>query len=241
MELSEWSVALDKDVSQIDVKFNSAKYISPTIVIPQKKKTNGLDLARKIIHEVIHLKTNSNNNALGFGGVIFGRDYELYQEGFARMTSNDIINDIFGAEKELPSPYYILAMNKIKSGFNFHQTFDYVYKLKTKEYKEKNVDNYSVEEIARKEALFICKRIFRGFRESLSKGKAYFPKDKMYLEGEILAKKMRDNNLDNYLIAAKIDPYLLFLFIKFGIINKEKIKYNLDGDLETYRKLFLGW
>ena len=75
----------------------------------------------------------------------------------------------------------------------------------------------------------------------MSKGKAYFPKDKMYLEGEILAKKMRDNNLENYLIAAKIDPYLLPLFIKFGIINKDKIKYNLDGDLETYRKLFLEW
>ena len=241
MELEEWSVALDKDVSQIDVKFNSAKYASPTIVIPQKKKTNGLDLARKIVHEVIHLKTNSNNNALGFGGVIFGRDYELYQEGFAKIISNDFINDIFGAEKELPNPYYILAMNKIKNGFNFHQVFDYICELKKEEYKVENVDGYDAEEISQKEALFICKRIFRSFRESLSKGKAYFPKDKMYFEGEILAKKMRDNDLDNYLIAAKVDPYLLPLFIKFGIIDKENIKYNLNGDLEVYRKLFLRW
>ena len=241
MELSEWSVALDKDVSQIDVKFNSTKYDSPTIVIPTKKKTNGLDLARKIIHEVIHLKTNSNNNALGFGGVIFGRDYELYQEGFARIISNDFVNNIFGAEKELPNPYYVLAMNKIKSGFNFHQVFDYISELKIKEYQAKNVDNHNAEEISKKEALFICKRILRGFRESLSKGKAYFPKDKMYLEGEILAKKMRDNNLEDYLIIAKIDPYLLPLFIELGIIDKEKIKYNLSGDLEVYRKLFGEW
>jgi alpha-L-glutamate ligase-like protein len=241
MELQEWNVALDKEAGQIDVKFNSAKYELPTIVIPQKRKLNGIDLAKTIIHEVIHLKTNSNNNAIGFGGVIFGRDYELYQEGFARIISNDFVNDIFGAEKELPNPYYILAMDKIKSGFNFHQVFDYIYELKTKECKAKNVDGYNAEEIARKGALFICKRIFRGFRESLSKGKAYFPKDKMYMEGEILAKKMRDNNLENYLIAAKIDPYLLPLFIKLGIIDKDKIKYNLDGDLETYRKLFLEW
>ena len=241
MELQEWQVALDKNMSQIDVKFNSAKYNSPTIAIPQRRKTNGLDLAKKIVHEVIHLKTNSNNSALGFGGVIFGRDYELYQEGFARIASNDFVNDIFGAEKELPSPYYILAMNKIKNSGNFHQVFDYISELKTKEYKAKNVDGYNAEEIARKEALFICKRIFRGFRESLSKGKAYFPKDKMYFEGEILAKKMRDNDLDNYLIAAKIDPCLLSLFIKLGIINREKIKYNLSGDLEVYRKLFLEW
>ena len=241
MELQEWNIALDKESGQIDVKFNSAKYDSPTIVIPQKKKTNGLDLARKIVHEVIHLKTNSNNSALGFGGVIFGRDYELYQEGFAKIASNNFVNDIFGAEKELPSPYYILAMNKIKSGGNFHEVFDYICELKMKEYKTKDVDGYNAEEVARKEALFICKRIFRGFRESLSKGKAYFPKDKMYLEGEILAKKMCDNDLENYLIAAKIDPYLLPLFIKLGIIDKGKIKYNLDGDLETYRKLFLRW
>ena len=241
MELQDWSVALDKNTSQIDVKFNSAKYDSPTIVIPQRKKTNGLDLARKIVHEVIHLKTNSNNNALGFGGVIFGRDYELYQEGFARIVSNDFVNDIFGVEKELPNPYYILAMNKIKSGDNFHQVFDYIRGLKTGEYKTKNVDGYNTEEIAQKEALFICKRIFRGFRKSLLEGKAYFPKDKMYFEGEILAKKMCDNDLENYLIAAKTDPYLLPLFIKLGIINRDKIKYNLDGDLETYRKLFLKW
>ena len=241
MELLEWSVVLDKDVSQIDVKFNSAKYDSPTIAIPRKRKTNGLDLARKIVHEIVHLKTNSNNSARGFGGVIFGRDYELYQEGFARMMSNDFVNDIFGAEKELSNPYYILAMNKAKSGGNFHEVFDYVYGLKIKEYKTKNIDDHNAKESARKETLFVCKRIFRGFRESLSKGRTYFPKDKMYLEGEILAKKMRDNNLENYLIAAKIDPYLLPLFIKFGIINKDKIKYNLDGDLETYRKLFLEW
>ena len=241
MELQEWSVALDKDASQVDVKFNSAKYTSPTIVIPQKKKTDGLDLARKIVHEVIHLKTNSNNNAIGFGGVIFGRDYELYQEGFARIISNDFVNDIFGVEKELPNPYYILAMDKIKNGGNFHQVFDYICELKTKECKARNIDGYNAEEISRKEALFICKRIFRGFRESLQKGKAYFPKDKMYFEGEILAKKMGDNDLDNYLIAAKIDPCLLPLFIKLGIIDKEKIKYNLSGDLETYRKLFLEW
>jgi len=241
MELQEWDVALDKNASQIDVKFNSVKYESPTIVIPQRKKTNGLDLARKIVHEVIHLKTNSNNNALGFGGVIFGRDYELYQEGFARIASNDFVNDIFGAEKELPNPYYVLAMNKIKSGGNFHGVFDYICGLKMKEYKARDVDGYNAEEVSRKEALFICKRIFRGFRESLSKGKTYFPKDKMYLEGEILAKKMCDNDLENYLIVAKIDPYLLPLFIKLGIIDKEKIKYNLDGDLETYRKLFLEW
>ena len=241
MELSEWSVALDKDVSQIDVKFNSTKYISPTITIPRKRKTDGLDLARKIVHEIVHLKTNSNNSARGFGGVIFGRDYELYQEGFARMMSNDFVNDIFGAEKELSNPYYILAMNKVKSGGNFHEVFDHIYGLKIKEYKTKNIDDHNARKRAQKEALFVCKRIFRGFRESLSKGRAYFPKDKMYLEGEILAKKMRDNNLENYLIAAKIDPYLLPLFIKFGIINKDKIKYNLEGDLETYRKLFLEW
>lgn len=241
MELLEWDVALDKDVSQIDVKYNSAKYNSPTITIPRKKKTNGLELARKIIHEVVHLKTNSNNSEIGFGGVIFGRDYELYQEGFARMMSNDFVNDIFGAQKKLSNPYYILAMNKVKNGSNFHEVFDYIYGLKIKEYRVKNIDNYNAKERAQKETLFVCKRIFRGFRESLSNGRAYFPKDKMYLEGEILAKKMRDNNLENYLIAAKIDPYLLPLFIKFGIIDKDKIKYNLDGDLETYRKIFLEW
>ncbi|MCK4525356.1 MAG: DUF1704 domain-containing protein, partial [Candidatus Andersenbacteria bacterium] len=241
MELQEWDIALDREASQIDVKFNSVKYELPTIVIPQKRKLNGIDLAKTIIHEIIHLKTNSNNNELGFGGVVFGRDYELYQEGLARIISDDFINDIFGAEKELPNPYYILAMNKIKNGSDFHQTFDYICELKTKEYKAKNVDGYNAEKISKREASFVCRRVFRGFRESLSKGKAYFPKDKMYLEGEILAKKMRDNNLENYLIAAKIDPYLLPLFIKLGIINKDKIKYNLDGDLETYRKLFLEW
>ena len=240
INLSNWDVVSDSKTFQIDVKFESLKYNKPTIIIPQKRKLNGINLSKRIVHEIIHLKTNSNNKHLGFEGVIFGRDYELYQEGIARILENDYINDIFGIKKELPSPYYILAMNKVKNGFNYHQTFDYIYKLKLIEYKSKDIETELLEKKSFNEALLICKRIFRGFRESLSKGGAYFPKDKMYFEGEILAKKLYNNNLHSYLLAAKIDPYLLPLFIELGLIDKNKIKYNLKDDLEIYRKLFLN-
>ncbi|MCK5084842.1 MAG: ATP-dependent zinc protease, partial [Candidatus Pacebacteria bacterium] len=240
MDLNDWDVVSDNKTFQIDVKFESLKYNKPTIVIPQKRKLNGINLAKKIVHEIVHLKTNSNNKNLGFGGVIFGRDYELYQEGIAKILENDYINDIFGTKKELPSPYYILAMNKVKSGFNYHQTFDYIYNLKLEEYKSKNVEKETAEKMSLNESLLVCKRIFRGFRKSLSKGGAYFPKDKMYFEGEMLAKKLYNENLYSYLLSAKIDPYLLPLFIELGVIDRNKIKYDLKNDLEVYRKLFLS-
>ncbi|MDF1498742.1 MAG: RimK/LysX family protein, partial [Patescibacteria group bacterium] len=240
MNLDDWDVVSDSKTFQIDVKFESLKYNRPTIVIPQKRKLNGINLSKRIVHEIVHLKTNSNNKDLGFEGVIFGRDYELYQEGISRILENDYINDIFGIKKELPSPYYILAMSKVKNGFNYHQTFDHIYKLKLVEYKSKNIEKEIAEKMSLSESLLVCKRIFRGFRESLSKGGAYFPKDKMYFEGEILAKKLYEKNLHNYLITAKIDPYLLPLFIELGAIDKNKIKYNLEDDLEIYRKLFLN-
>ena len=240
MDLNDWDVVSDNKTFQIDVKFESLKYNKPTIVIPQKRKLNGINLAKRIVHEIVHIKANSNNKYLGFEGVIFGRDYELYQEGIAKILENDYTNDIFGTKKELSSPYYILAMNKVKSGFNYHQTFDYVYNLKLEEYKSKNIEKELAEKMSLNESLLVCKRIFRGFRKSLSKGGAYFPKDKMYFEGEILAKKLYDKNLHGYLLSAKIDPYLLPLFIELGVIDKNKIKYDLKDDLEVYRKMFLS-
>ena len=240
MNLSDWDVVSDSKTFQIDVKFESLKYDKPTIVIPQKRKLNSINLSKRIVHEIIHLKTNSNNKNLGFEGVIFGRDYELYQEGIAKILENDYLNDIFGVKKELPNPYYILAMNKVKNDFNYHQTFDYIYKLKLIEYESKDIEKETAEKTSLGESLLVCKRVFRGFRESLSKGGAYFPKDKIYFEGEILAKKLYDQNLHGYLIVAKIDPYLLPLFIELGLIDKNKIKYNLKDDLEIYRKLFLN-
>ncbi len=239
MNLGDWDVVLDKESSQIDVKFSSSKYEKPTVVIPHQRKLNGVNLMKKIIHEIVHIKTNANNKDIGLEGVIYGRDYELYQEGYARIIENDFINEIFGVKKELPSPYYILAMDKIKKGFNYHKTFDYLAALKKKEYQSKGVDSGSAEMISQKEAMFICRRVFRGFKGSLEKGGLYFPKDKIYLEGESLSKKIYDAELGEYLIAAKVDPYLLPFLINLGLIDRNKIKYKLDGDLEIYRKIFL--
>lgn len=239
MGLGTWDVTIDKDSSQIDVKFNSPKYDKPTIVIPAERKLNGVNLMKRIIHEIVHVKTNTNNQEVGLGGVIFGRDYELYQEGIARITENDMMNDIFGVKKESPNPYYVLAMNRIRKGDSYHKVFDFIYDLKVKEYHSRSMDEEVVAKLSQKETLLILRRVFRGFRESLSSGGSYFPKDKMYLEGEMLARKIIDSGFGEYMVAAKIDPSLLPLFIKLGIIKKEKVRYSLENDLEIYRKIFL--
>ena len=239
MGINGWDVVIDKDSSQIDVKFNSPKYEKPTIVIPEGRRLNGVNLMRSIIHEIVHVKTNSNNKEIGLGGVIFGRDYELYQEGLARITENDLMNDIFGVRKELPNPYYVLAMNRIRKGDSYHKAFDYIYELKVREHSSSGMDEEAVAKLSRKESLFILRRVFRGFRDSLSRGGAYFPKDKMYLEGEMLARKIIDSGFGEYMVAAKIDPSLLPLFIKLGIVRKEKVRYKLENDLGIYRKIFL--
>ncbi|MFZ2970443.1 MAG: tyrosine/phenylalanine carboxypeptidase domain-containing protein [Minisyncoccia bacterium] len=239
MDLSQWDVAIDKESSQIDVKFSSVKYSKPTIVIPEERRLNGVNLMKRIMHEIVHIKTNTNNKGFGLGGTIFGRDYELYQEGFARIVENDFMNDIFGVKKELPNPYYVLVMDKIKKGCNYHKSFDYLVKLKIEEYKAKGMDAFNAEIISQKEAFFICRRVFRGFRTSLEKGGMYFTKDKIYLEGEILAKKIYDAGFGEYLVSGKIDPCLLSLFIKMGIISRDNIKHKIGNDLEIYRKMFL--
>lgn len=239
MGLGEWNVAIDKESSQIDVKFSSMKYSKPTIAIPEGRRLNGVNLMRRIIHEIVHIKTNTNNKDLGLGGTIFGKDYELYQEGFARIVENDFMNDIFGVKKELPNPYYVLVMDKIKKGYNYHRSFDYLVKLKTGEHIAKGMNAHNAEIVSQKESLFICRRIFRGFRSSLEKGGTYFTKDKIYLEGEVLAKKIYDAGLGEYLVCGKIDPCLLPLFIRLGMVDRNNIKYKIENDLEVFRKIFL--
>jgi alpha-L-glutamate ligase-like protein len=237
MGLVDWNVILSDESARITVKFGSVKYEKPTVIIPIERKINGLNLLKTIIHEIVHIKTNSNNYERGLEGVVFGKNYELYQEGLARIISNNILNEISATEKELPSPYYILAMDKIKNGHSYHKCFNYIFGLKLEELKKRKKKYINIENVAAKETMIVLRRVYRGFRASLSSGKAYFPKDKMYLEGDSLSKKMCDANLENYLIAAKTDPYLLPTFIRLGIISRETIKYNLDADIFIFKKM----
>lgn len=147
-----------------------------------------------------------------------------------------MLGDLY-ADSEIDfSIYYVLAMEKIKNGWNFAKVYRYIFRLN---YKEKLLENrchklknksakHSCEVKSKKEATEvakkICLRVFRGFDPK--KGYMYFPKDKIYFEGKIkiseLEKIKLGKKLDKYLHLSKVDPKFIPFLIKIGAYTYEK-------------------
>jgi len=237
---SGYKVVISDNVSTIKIGDNSPRYNHPVVLIPHDRELNGITLLQLIAHEIgRHATANFYHKKQGFVGEV-GRNWSIFSEGMAKKSEIKIKKIILGnsyADSEIDfSIYYILAMEKIKNGWNFSKVYRYIFRLN---YKEKLLENrchklknksakHSCEVKSRKEAVEVakkmCLRVFRGFDPK--KGYMYFPKDKIYFEGKVriseLEKIELGEKLDKYLHLSKVDPKFIPFLIEIGAYTYEK-------------------
>lgn len=222
---SGYKVIIDSAVKSIGVFKKHPKYDNPVILIPENREVDGIKLLELIAHEIGgHIASGFYNNKQGLGAMSLGRNWETYNEGSAKINEVEIKKEILGNSyldfKINSSPFYVLAMEKIKNGGDFNETYKYIFDLAKKEFLVKGRDSFKSEEDANKIAEKTCRRVYRGF-DKKERGK-YFPKDLSYLVGELGAQEMKKNRADKYLYLSKVDPELIPDLIKMGIYTYEK-------------------
>lgn len=249
-EDNPFEVVIDKGVKVCTVDFNKKK-----ISIPPDREVNGKRLLELIAHEIgIHAMTSKRNDEL-FGGLGMGSDWETVQEGFAKLNEEAVKKEIFGADYEGSgsSPYYILAMAKARESLQKGEdvdilvVYDYIFALKKKsiEIDEVSLARYAkkkkipletaADHMADKDTKAILRRVFRGLYPY------YFPKDKAYLEGEEMARKMRSSHMDGYAYESKADTRILPGLIRLGffsdIIKTQEARRLKDVSLRVWEKV----
>jgi len=237
---NNYKVLIDDKISSVKINEKDLEYNCPVISIPSTIEVSGIRLMQLIAHEIgKHATTNYNHKKQGLVAEI-GRSWNVYSEGLAKKNENEIKKTILGnlyVDLEIDfSMYYILAIEKIKKGWDFNKVYKYVYSNCYKEnlydcncYSKKNLDKKKiVEKDCEKKSIDmskrICTRVFRGFNPK--KGGMYFPKDKIYFEGVIMAqelKKIKDREkLEKYLYLSRVDAKYVPVLIKIGAYSYEK-------------------
>ena len=253
LENSGYEVVIDDSVTNLRVSTKNPKYDHPVVLIPPNRKVNGVKLLELIAHEIgRHVVTNIYNEKQGFKETM-GKDWNVFNEGISLKSEKEIKKIVFGDSAEnfdydIDHAYYILAMEKIKNGWNFAKVFKFLYDLSYEEelykckyydlenkYKELDVKNNDIkEEIAnlkeqsREKAIDVakkkCLRTFRGFDPK--KGKLHLPKDIIYFKGEIEVSKMErtegGKKLEKYLRLSRVDPKFIPYLIKMNAYIDEK-------------------
>lgn len=72
----------------------------------------------------------------------------------------------------------------------------------------------------------------------------YFPKDISYFKGEFMAKKMKEDGVEEYQLQSRIDPVLISDMIKAGIyLRSYTYKKSLEAAINVAKKMWKdnGW
>ena len=245
LEEGNFKVVITKDTKAVDVRYNDSKYKYPVILVPKGRKVCTFKMFELIAHEVgAHAMSNYYNDKLGLKGLSIGKNWETVHEGIALLNEVELRKKILGiAEYKIKAlSFFILAIDKIKKGYNFTEVYDYVYNLK---YREERARGNSIE-TSRREAIIraksTCRRVFRGFDpKNNRKIKMYFSKDISYFKGEIEARKMKEAGVDKYIYLSKVDPELIPNLLRLGIydnckIYEEKINKTKNVAIQIWRE-----
>lgn len=218
---NKFKVIITKNLRTIDVRYNDSRYKHPVILVPEGRKVCMRKILELTAHEIgAHAISNFYNDKLGLKGLSIGKNWETVHEGVALLNETELREKILGiTDFEIKAlPFFILAMDKARKGYNFAEIFDYIYDLK---HKEEIIQGKS-KKTSEKEAIFrtesTCRRIFRGFNpKNDGKKGMYFSKDLSYFKGEIEIKKMKKAGVDKYIYMSKVDPELIPNLLRLGI------------------------
>ena len=234
----DFKVVIEKGISNMSVSYGDLDHPYNVILIPENRIVNGAVLIRKLAHELTHVTAHTFSPKQGI--YLGGKDSEPFTEAIAQKSEDEIMIDVLG-EKEGKEflkyrmddyLFYVLAMEQVGKGFNFAQTYDYIFNKKyeellsrngyyeTKNKKETSEIKEKSEDKAMKFSKRICWRIFRGF-DSKEGGK-YFTKDMIYYKGKMGLAEMEKEGVDKYLYMSRIDPALIPSLKKLGAYANEK-------------------
>ena len=268
---SGYEVVIDNSVTNLRVSTENPKYDHPVVLIPPDRKVNGVRLLELIAHEIgRHVVTNIYNEKQGFKETM-GKDWNVFNEGISLKSEREIKKVVFGDSVEnfdydIDHAYYILAMEKIKDGWNFAKVFKFLYDLSYEEelykckyydlenkYKNLDTENEDMKEKianlkkkSREEAIDVskkkCLRVFRGFNPK--EGEKYCPKDTIYFRGEVEVSKMEQiehgEDLEKYLRLSRVDPKFIPYLIKMNAYVDEK-GLEMAKDVATQIWQGKGW
>ncbi|MCK5084846.1 MAG: DUF1704 domain-containing protein [Candidatus Pacebacteria bacterium] len=237
---NNYKVFIDGKISSVKINEKDPEHCCPVISIPSEIEVNGIRLMQLIAHEIgKHATTNYCHKKQGLA-IEIGRNWNVYNEGLAKRNENDIKKIMLGSlymDSEIDfSMYYILAIEKIKKGWNFNKVYKYIYEKCYKEnlyecdyYSKKKLDKRAeLEKESEKKSIDlskkICMRVFRGFNPK--NGEMYFPKDKIYFEGEVMIQELNKikhrKKLEKYLYLSRADVKYVPALIKIGAYKYEK-------------------
>ncbi|OGY81686.1 MAG: hypothetical protein A3F54_01330 [Candidatus Kerfeldbacteria bacterium RIFCSPHIGHO2_12_FULL_48_17] len=229
-----WEVFIDHTKLGVSVEYASKEYPRPTVVVGGKTEVRtGFNVLELLAHEVgTHVRTNQNSENSGLRGTIFGRDYEVFQEGIALLAEKEFIKDVIGVDTNPATPFAVLAMNQVKQGKNFRETFNFI-REKWLEHNRAEKQGLEEEMTPEKEAKLqndtnkdawgTCQRTFRGFHD-LSKGGKYYPKDKAYLQGFKEVQVLAEHGLEEYLVEHKADATVIQQLLDLRLKPKDKVE-----------------
>jgi len=235
---NDFKVVIKKNISNMSVSYGEHGHPYNVILIPENRMVNGVALLQKLAHELTHVTAHTFSPKQGI--YLGGRDSEPFTEAIAQKSEDEIMIDVLSEEdgkKFLEyqtdnSLYYILAMEQVKNGSNFAQTYEHIFDKKDEElllkngyYKAENEKEASEikeksEDKAMKFSRNICRRIFRGFDPK--EGGKYFTKDMIYYKGKIGLAEMEKEGVDKYLYMSRIDPALIPSLKRLGAYANEK-------------------
>lgn len=111
-------VRIDQQATAIDVRDKSSE--GPIIVIPSHRNDNAAKILSLISHEIEgHARQAMNGKRL----FDLGRsDEETLYEGLAMRLEDAFMSKHFG-NRSMPSPYYVLAIQKADTGGSFYDVF----------------------------------------------------------------------------------------------------------------------
>ena len=234
----DFKVVIEKGINGMSVSYGDPNHPYNVILIPENRRVNGVALLQRLAHELTHVTAHTFSPKQGI--YLGGKDSEPFTEAIAQESEEEIMIDVLSEEdgkKFLEyetdnSLYFVLAMEQVKNGCNFPQTYDFIFDKKYKElllrngyYKAENEKESSEikeksEDKAIKFSRNICRRIFRGFDPKES-GK-YFTKDMIYYKGKMGLAEMEKEGIDKYLYMSRVDPALIPSLKKLGAYASEK-------------------
>lgn len=240
---TNWKTEVTRRVSRVTVSPEKR-----TVYIPYKNKLSGIRLLALIAHEIgVHVATGVNAERNGFGSTYLGTEGTVLNEGLAKLAEKDVEEMLQGFANP-PRPYYVLTIQKaLETGGDFWSAHDYLVELRRKEleaqrkYEEEKTGNEGkytnkyVSDETYKTVRKILKRIFRGAVD-LSRGGYVYTKDKAYLEGEVMAQKIKEQGLLGYMLAGKFDLPTAIYLLKIGGIPKSAAYLTVEVAQKIWNK-----
>lgn len=220
---------LGSDEFRINLKTNVENIsISDTrkeIKIPENNTYTGERTTELVAHEICtHAVSMINSNEAGFTGVSIGKNVTAFKEGIAMLSEEAAGEHIFNDKKPIDKDWYIHAMDFRKKGNGFGAVYLEMKERILRQFLAQKVEREEAEKNAEKEALSICRRIFRGLYGLSSDSSYYNTKDACYFKGYVESQKMTEKGLDHYLTDLRVDPYLLpYLISLKAVPEKAKI------------------